>query len=197
MCRAFAPEPIDPAVLRRIIDAGRLAPAAGNTREGRAFVVLEGAETSRYWDVTLPAARRGSFGFPLLFAAPVIVLLCVRPDAYAARYSEPDKGGLAATLGRGAAAWPQPFWWFDGGTAAQAVLVAAADEGLGGLVFSPGDDEVAVLDALGVPTGWRVACTLALGHPAPGEQRAGRSSARRRRGSFDEVVHRGGWHRPT
>ena len=58
MCRSFLADPVAPTVLDRVLDAGRRAPAAGNSA-GTHLVVLEGpAETSRYWDVTLPAERR-------------------------------------------------------------------------------------------------------------------------------------------
>jgi nitroreductase len=189
MTRAFGPEPVDPAALDRVLDAGRRAPAAGNTVEARAFVVLAGDETSAYWSVALPDPS--GFGFPGLLAAPVLVVVCVRPGAYAERYAEPDKG-RAATLGRGPAAWPQPFWWFDAGTAAQAMLAAAEDEGLGACLFGLFEREVPVLRALGVPAGWRGAGVLALGRPAPGGQRPGRSAGRTR-APLDQVVHRGGW----
>jgi nitroreductase len=174
MTRAFRPDPVAPPVVARCVEAGRRAPAAGNTREGRRFVVVE--EPARYWDVTLPAARRAGFAFPGLLLAPVLVVVCVSPGAYAARYAEPDK---ASTLGRGPAAWPQPFWWFDAGTAAEAMLLQARAEGLGACLFGLFEHEVAVLRALDVGDGWRGACTIALGHAAGGDQPRGRSAARR------------------
>ena len=71
MVRAFAPEPIDPSALDRVLDAGRRAPAAGNTAEGRAFVVLD--DPSRYWDVALPVGpRRAQSQSPLSLKMSVI-----------------------------------------------------------------------------------------------------------------------------
>jgi nitroreductase len=191
MCRAFAPDPVDPAALDRILDAGRRAPAAGNTAEARAFVVLDAPAV--YWNVALPAGpRRDGFAWPGLLAAPVLVVVCVRPDAYAERYAEPDKG-QGSTLGRGAAAWPQPFWWFDAGTAVEALLLAARAEGLGACLFGLFDREAAVLDAFGVPAGWRGAAVVALGHPdSAAPARAGRSAARPRP-PLDDIVHRNHW----
>jgi FMN reductase [NAD(P)H] len=211
MVRAFAPDPIDPAALARVLDAGRRAPAAGNTAEGRAFVVLErpasvepaadgapgalggGGGPDDYWDVALPAGpRRDGFAWPGLLRAPVLVVVCARPAAWAERYAEADKG-RAANLGRGADAWPQPFWWFDAGAATEAMLLAARAEGLGACLFGLFEREVPVLDALGVPAGWRGAAVVALGHRDPaGDPQPGRSAARPRP-PLDEVAHRGRW----
>jgi len=188
MTRAFGPDPVDPGALDRCLEAARRAPAAGNTIEGRALLL---PDPEAYWAVTLPGDRRSSFAFPGLLAAPVLVVVCCRPDAYAERYAEPDKG-RGATLGRGAAAWPQPLWWFDAGAAAEALLLQARAEGLGGCLFGVFGHEAAVLDAFGVPAGWRAACTIALGHPDPAGAPPARSS-KRPRPTLGEVVHRGRW----
>jgi nitroreductase len=119
-------------------------------------------------------------------------VLC-SPAAYAARYAEPDKGG--STLGRGAAAWPQPFWWFDAGGAAEAMLLAAREEGLGACLFGLFEHEARVLDAFGVPDGWRGACTIAFGVPAD-EQPAGRSAARPRPSLEQVVLKAPPWRQP-
>src|SRR5262245_44074952 len=109
MVRSFRPDPIDRVVIERLIDAGRRAPAAGNT-SGRDFVVLRGPdETATYWDVTLP--ERAGFGFPGLLAAPVLIIPVVDPDAYVERYAETDKS--SAGLGRGTDQWPVPYWTVD------------------------------------------------------------------------------------
>jgi nitroreductase len=191
MVRAFSADPVEPAALDRVLDAGRRAPAAGNTAEGRAFVVLD--ETGRYWDVALPAGpRRAEFAWPGLLVAPVLVLVCVRPEAWSERYAEADKD-RAATLGRGPDAWPQPFWWFDAGTATEAMLLQARAEGLGACVFGLFEREVAVLGALDVPAGWRGAAVLALGHAdEAADERRGRSASRARP-PLHGVVHRNHW----
>jgi nitroreductase len=186
MVRAFRPDPLGDDVIGRVLDAGRRAPAAGNTAEGRAFVVLD--DPSVYWSVALPSPT--SFAFPGLLAAPVLVVVCVRPAAWSSRYAEPDKG-RSATLGRGPAAWPQPFWWIDAGLSIEAMLLAAREEGLGACLFGLFEREMAVLAALGVPEGWRGVGVVALGEPAEAS-RPGRSSSRPRP-SLDEVVHRGRW----
>lgn len=188
MVRDFTSEPVDPLVVDRLLDGGRRAPSAGNV-DGRAFVVLEGAETARYWDVTLPPGRRASFGWPGLVRAPVLVVVVASPPAYVDRYAEADKA--ATGLGAEVDAWAVPYWHVDGGMAAMAVLLGAVDAGLGACFFGLFDHEEAVLGALGAPDGWRAVGTIALGHPGP-DDRAGRSAARPRP-PLDGVVHRGGW----
>ena len=191
MVRAFLPAPVDEAALARILDAGRRAPAAGNTAEGRAFVVLD--EPARYWDVALPTGpRRDAFAWPGLVAAPVLVVVCVRPDAWPERYAEHDKL-RGASLGSGVDAWPQPFWWVDAGLSIEAMLLAARAERLGACLFGLFEREAAVLAELGAPDGWRGVAVVALGHPDPaGDPRPGRSAARPRP-PLDEVIHRNAW----
>jgi nitroreductase len=189
MVRSFRPEPIPPDALDRVLDAGRRAPSAGNS-QGWAFVVLEGPDqTARYWDTTLPPERRVGFAWPGLLAAPVLVIPCALPEVYVARYGEPDKARTG--LGAGEDAWPVPYWFVDTGMAAMAMLLAAADEGLGACFFGLFEHEAAVKAAFGIPEPVRPVGTMALGHAAEGD-RPGRS-ARRGRRSLDDVVHRGGW----
>jgi nitroreductase len=99
MVRAFGADPVPPALVDRLIDLARRAPSAGHTQPW-AFVVLEGAQTARLWDVTLPAGRRAGFRWQGLLDAPVVIVPLVSPAAYADRYAEPDKRatGLGALL---------------------------------------------------------------------------------------------------
>ena len=188
MVRAFTDEPVEAAVVDRLLDASRRAPSAGNT-SGLHFLVLHGAEqTARYWDVTLPPARRRSFRWPGLLAAPVLVVPWVCPEAYVARYGEPDKTGTG--LGTGMHAWPVPYWFVDGGMAVDHLLLGAVDTGLGACLFGQFSHEPAVRAAFGVPEGWRAVGTVALGHAAPAAP--GRSAARPRP-PLGDIVHRGGW----
>jgi len=188
MVRAFTDEPVEPDVADGLIDLARRAPSAGNS-QGSAFVVLSGpSETSRYWDVALPADRRVGFRWSGLVAAPVLIVVVVRPETWVERYREPDK--VATGLGASAEAWAVPYWWVDGGMAVEHLLLGAVDAGLGACFFGLFEHEAAVLTALGVPGGWRAVGTVAVGHAA--NDAPGRS-ARRERRLLSEVVHRGGW----
>lgn len=188
MVRAFTNDPVDPVAVDGLIDLARRAPSAGNA-QGCAYVVLSGAaETRRYWDVTLPDARRATFRWPGLVAAPVLVVVLVRPEAWVERYGEPDK--VTTGLGGAAESWPVPYWWVDAGMAVEHLLLGAVGAGLGACFFGLFDHEEAVLRALGVPDAWRAVGTVALGHPAADEP--GRS-ADRPRPRLEEIVHRDGW----
>jgi nitroreductase len=188
MVRAYTSAPVPAALVDGLLDLARRAPSAGNTQAVRFLVLDTPAAVAGYWDLTLPADRRDGFAWPGLVTAPVLVVVLVDPGAYVARYAEPDKA--ATGLGEGAAAWPVPYWWVDGGAAVEALLLAAVDAGLGACLFGLFDAETAVLAAHAVPEGWRAVGTVSLGWPAP--DRPGRSQPRPRR-ALGEVVRRGGW----
>lgn len=189
MVRDFTPEPVAVHVVDGLLDGARRAPSAGNV-DGRAFVVLQGQhQIARYWDVTLAGDKRASFEWPGLLRAPVLVVVLCSPEAYVARYGEPDKAGTG--LGVGTDAWAVPYWHVDAGMAVEAVLLGAVDAGLGASFFGLFEHEAEVLAALGVPDGWRAVGTIALGHPGE-EDRPGRSASRSRP-ELDQVVHRGRW----
>jgi nitroreductase len=189
MCRDFLADPVEEAALARVVGAALSAPSAGNTA-ALDLVVLEGADTARYWDTTLPEPRRSRFRWPGLLTAPVLVLPWVEPDAYVRRYAEADKAHTG--LGASAQDWPVPYWFVDGGAAVMAMLLAAEAEALGALLFGQFGHEAAVAEAFGVPAGRRALGTVALGHRRPGG--ASRSaSAHRGRPRVHDVVHRGGW----
>lgn len=188
MVRAFTPAPVDPALVDDLCDLARRAPSAGNT-QAVAFLVLDDpVATARYWATTLGEERRAGFRWPGLLSAPVLVVVATRPDTYVDRYGEPDKA--ATGLGRVLDAWPVPYWWVDAGAAVEHLLLGAVDAGLGACLFGLFDHEAAVAEAFGIPDGWRLVGTVALGHPAPDEP--GRSAARPRR-PLHEVVHRTRW----
>jgi nitroreductase len=189
MVRAFTPEPLAPGVVDELVDLARRAPSAGHS-QGWAFVALEGPGTARYWDVALPGERRAGFRWPGLVGAPALIVVLVRPDTWVERYAEPDKA--ATGLGAGADAWPVPYWWVDAGMAVEHLLLGAVERDLGACFFGLFDQEPAVLDALGVPDGWRAVGTVALGVPAAVPEEPGRSVARGRHEVAD-VLHRGGW----
>lgn len=187
MVRAFTDRPVPAALVDELIDLARRAPSAGNTQPW-SFVVLEGAQTARLWDVTLPGGRREGFRWQRLLDAPLVVVPVVDPEAYVRRYGEPDKA--ASGLGTGPDAWAVPYWWIDGGMAVHGLLLAAVDAGLGALFFGLFDHERAALDALGVPPGHRALGAVALGWPDDDEP--GRSAGRPRP-PLTSVIHRGGW----
>ncbi|MBT5140744.1 MAG: nitroreductase family protein [Acidimicrobiaceae bacterium] len=188
MTRAFTPEPVESAVVDRMVDAARRGPSAGNTASIE-FLVLEGVEqTARYWDTTLPVEQRSMFPWPELLHAHVLIVPWVDPAAYVRRYDEPDK--TSTGLGASTHAWSVPYWFVDGGAAAMTLLLAAENEGLGALLFGLFDHEDAVRITFGVPMGLRALGAIAIGHRAP--DRPSQSAGRTRR-PLEKIVHRGRW----
>ncbi len=164
MTRAFDARPVPRALLDELVDLGSRAPSAGKT-QGWHLVVLEGAETSRFWDITLPPMRRGAFRWKRLLDAPVIALPLADPRAYVERYSEPDK--RASGLGAGTEAWPAPYWTVDTSMSVMTMLLAAEDVGLGALFFGVFRGERELRRALGIPPVMQLLGAVALGYPAP------------------------------
>lgn len=190
MVRSFSPNrEIAPAVVDRVLDAATRAPSAGFAQGVDLLVLVEPADRARFWSLSfVDDERRAAFRWQGLFHASVIVIPIVDPDAYARRYTEPDKSGS----GLGSVdAWPVPYWWVDGGMAVEHLLLAAVDEGLGALFYGLFERERTVLDAFAVPASRRALGVVAIGHPEPHEP--GRSAASRRRRSLGDVAHRGHW----
>ena len=197
MTRAFQTRPVQPEVLIELVELASRAPSAGKT-QGWHLIVLEGAETARFWDITLPPMRRGAFRWQRLLEAPVIAIPLADPRAYTERYSEEDK--KATGLGAGPDAWPAPYWTIDASMSVMTVLLAAESLGLGSLFFGVFKGERQLRRALGIPPYMQVLGAIALGYRArpeaggddtlPGSP--GRSASRRRRRP-EEIIHRGGW----
>jgi nitroreductase len=188
MTRDFSAGPVETELLLRVLEAARGAPSAGNT-QACDLLVLEDQQRDAYWDVTLPVERRSAFPWPGLLRAPVLCVVVVDPLAYVARYGEPDKRRTG--LGEGVDRWPVPFWFVDGGAAAQSILLAAATASLGACLFGLFEHERAVLDRFDVPATKRAVCTIAIGRPGEADQRS--ASVARPRRTLESVVHRGRW----
>lgn len=188
MVRAFTDEPVAAEVLDRILDLAVRVPAAGNT-QGLDLVVLEGSDTQRYWDASLPADRRAAFPWPRLLAAPVLIIPVASPAAYVERYAEPDKARTG--LGEGEHRWTVPYWYVDTAFSAMVTLLAAVDEGLGAVFFGQFEQEPAIKGALGIPDDHRPVGTIAIGHAEPIQRRS--RSAERPRRPLQEIIHRGRW----
>ena len=118
----------------RVLGALR-SPTAGNTG-GTAWVVLQGSDqTAVYFDATTDEVwrSRNREWADGLTRAPVVLLAYTSPDAYVARYAEPDKA--SAGLGAGEAAWPVPYWIGDAAFGVMTVLLGAVDAGLGACIL--------------------------------------------------------------
>ena len=193
MTRSFTPTPLPAGLLEEIVELAVRAPSAGKA-QGWHLVVLEGEDTARFWDITLPPMRRGRFKWQGLLDAPVILLPFADAKAYTDRYSEPDKA--ATGLGAGPGAWPVPYWTIDASMSVMTILLAAEDAGLGALFFGVFKGERELRQTLGVPPALELLGAIALGYPVddtdPGGTTKGRSATRPRR-TAAEVIHRGRW----
>ncbi|QSR28186.1 nitroreductase [Nocardioides aromaticivorans] len=204
MTRAYAPDPVDPAVVEAALAAATRAPSAGFS-QGWGFVVLDTPDAVHgFWRAQTDAAADG--GSPDrwlagMMTAPVVVVPCSRRSAYLDRYAEADKR-RAGLHERDEDRWAMPYWHLDTAMASLLVLQSVTDAGLGACFFGLVPDRVeAVKERLGLvdtadeeaphPIG-----AITIGHPAPPADRAAGargSASRRRRTPWQEVAHRGRW----
>lgn len=188
MCRNFSDRPLASGVIEQLLEGALRAPSAGNT-QGRDFVLLEGPEeTALYWNATTdPAWRARSSRFEGLARAPVVVLPYADPEAYAARYREPDKAGEDGREME----WPVPYWLVDTAFAIMALLLGATDLGLGAAFLGNFRGEEDLRTALGVPPQLCWLGAVLVGEPRLPDPPS--SSAGRARRTLGMSVHRGGW----
>ncbi|UUW90260.1 nitroreductase family protein [Pimelobacter simplex] len=211
MTRAYAPDPVDPAVLERALDHATRAPSAGFS-QGWAFVVLDTPETVRgFWEAQADTSAPDRW-LAGMMSAPVVVVPCSRRDAYLERYAEADKR-RAGLHERDESRWAMPYWHLDTAMAALLLLQSVTDAGLGacffGLVPSRVDavkEVLGLVDTPGSPGSPGTPGTpgsageaphpigaITIGHPAPDGSGARGSASRRRRTPWREVAHRGRW----
>jgi nitroreductase len=188
MTRNFRETPLDPGVVDELLATALRAPSAGHT-QGREFVVLEGRpETSTYWQATTdPAWRETSRRFAGLSRAPVVILVFADPEAYVARYREPDKARTDGVE----VEWVVPFWFVDAAFATMTLLLAAADRGIGAALLGNFRGEDRLGAALGVPERLRWLGAVLLGEAAQPDPPS--TSTTRPRRTLEDSVHRGGW----
>ena len=190
MVRSFSAEPLDRAVVDRILEAALRSPTAGNTG-GTAWVVLEGPDqTAVYFDATTDEAWRAAHPdwSDGLRRAPVVLLAYASPEAYVARYAEPDKA--AAGLGAGrrrpgrcptGTATPPSASWPSSWPRSMPVSAPASSEPSGAKPRWPSRSASPTAGASSAPS--------LLGHPDGGDHR----SALARPGAARRRTHRSRW----
>jgi nitroreductase len=187
MVRNYSPEPIDEAIVERILDNATHAPSAGFS-QGWAFLVLEDeADRTRFWRSTTPEGQIAENWLAGMQRAPLIIVALSSKQAYLDRYAEPDKGWTDRDESR----WPVPYWHIDVGMATLLMLLTVTDEGLGACFFGIPPERLSAfrLD-FGVPETYEPIGAMTIGHrredtPSP--------SLKRGRRTAYEVVHRGNW----
>jgi nitroreductase len=158
--RRYTDRPIDQADLDRILEAARRTPSSVNQQAWEFVVVTDRdrlQELSKIWRY---AAHVGTS------AATIALVIPVSDDR-----DERDT------------------YWYDVGQATMSIMLAAADVGIGSGHASVGDQSLA-RRILGLPDDREVAILVALGYPTGRPLKPIRRPNRR---AFDDVVHRERW----
>ncbi|MCU0306194.1 MAG: nitroreductase family protein [Thermoleophilia bacterium] len=158
--RAFDGRPVAPGDLDRILEAGRRAPSSRNLQRWD-FVVVTGRDALR----RLAGVWIGAG--PVATSAATVALIAPRSD---------DPREIASIH-------------YDLGQATMAMMVAAADLGIGSGHSAVADQDLA-RSLLGHPPDRTLAWLIPLGYPADRPLRPLRAPARR---PFTDVVHREHW----
>ena len=191
MVRSFSTEPVEPAVVDRILLDALRSPTAGNTgghgvggaRGPRADTALLGGHHRRRLAKVQPGpVRRAVPG------AGGPGGLCLG-RALRGPLRRTRQVGLG--LGEGAERWPVPYWMGDAAFGVMAVLLGAVDADLGACILGTFRGEERLAADLGVPPGWRPFCAVVLGHPDGNERRS--PSLDRTLPPRPSRIHRGGW----
>lgn len=185
MVRRYHPDPVEPAVVDRIVDTARRGPSAGFAQGTSFVVVTDAASRRRIAELCDEPGHVARGRRPWVSVAPVHIVPCVRPSTYRERYAEPDKAG-----GRGPDDWAVPFWWVDGGAALMLLLLAAVDEGLGAGLLDIADRD-GVRGLLGIPADVEPVGLVTIGHPADDQPPS--SGTRRPRRPLASHLHRDRW----
>jgi nitroreductase len=187
MVRSYTDQPVDPALVDRVLTNALHAPSAGFS-QGWAFLVLESpADRDRFWEVTTPPDAGLDSWLAGMRTAPVIIATMSCKRIYLERYAEADKGWTDLDERR----WPVPYWDIDTGMAALLMLQTVVDEGLGACFFGiPPEQIPGFRAAFGVPDDYLPIGAVSIGHRAADRRSP---SLKRGRRSLDDVVHRGRW----
>lgn len=158
--RSYRAEEIPDADLTRIAEAGWRAPSASNRQ---------------HWDFVLVTDRQQLADLSTVWQG--------------ARHIAGAAAAIALVVPETADARTELIDQYDLGQATYAMMIAAADLGIG-TGHSSVHDQDRARAILGVPAGYAVAYLLGIGYPA---DRPLRPIARPNRRAFDDVVHRGRW----
>jgi nitroreductase len=165
MVRDFTDEPVPRPIVEQLLANSARVPSAGFS-QGFAFVVLtDPVQRSLFWKTTSGPDWRGESESVSLTRAPVVILPLANKQAYLDRYALPDKAHTPLSREEH---WPAPYWDIDTGFGVMLILLTAVDLGLGALFFGIFQGERALMNALGVPEGYRPIGGIAVGYPTLG-----------------------------
>ena len=136
--RSFLDQPIDKAILDRILEAGRLAPSAKNRQPWRFILIKDKSMRAKICEA--------AYGEEWIAQAPALIAICTTNIDY--------------KMPNGILAYP-----VDLSFAASFMALQAEHEGLGCCINTTFQEQE-VKDLLTVPHSMRVVVLLILGHPA-------------------------------
>jgi len=140
--REFKPGPVKDEDLQKILDAGRLAPSAGNCQPSELVVVKEPSLKRRLSSAALEQT--------FIADAPVVIVMCANIPRTSRRYGRRGQ---------------ELYCLQDTAAATQNILLTAYSLGYG-TCWVGAFDEGAVADVIQVPSGVRPVAIIPLGRPA-------------------------------
>ena len=185
-CRSFTDQPVEPAVLHRILDAARFAPSGGNTQPWRVIRVQDPAKrvalqalATEVWTEYIAIREAGfrpfsvaddgiSHGYPTDLPIPtvqrtdgVIGAMTAAPVLLIVAVELPKLAMMDIDLGRKT--------FIGGGTIypfCQNILLGARNEGLGSVLATfLARKEPETREILNIPQRYGVAAMISIGHP--------------------------------
>jgi nitroreductase len=190
MVRSYAPDPVPPEAIERIVSTVRRAPSAGFSQGQRLLVVTDHGTRAEIADLFDEQAAIAEGREPWISAAPVLIVVGVREQDYHDRYTQPDKLEEGEEI-----VWPVPYWHFDAGAAAMLILLGAIDEGYAAGLFGVPVEQMAEFKTLlNIPEDVAVTSCITIGKPAEDTNWSAVSSRlTQRRKSVDDLVHWERW----
>jgi nitroreductase len=149
--RAYQDKPVEDEKLHAVLEAVRIAPSWANMQCWRMVVVKDRSTREKISDLSYvesyfaPKGYKSNPSKKALAQAPVVIALC----------ADPAQSGVL---------WDQNYYLVDAGIAAQNLMLAARDLGLG-TVFVGVYDEERLKKLLNIPASIRIVGLLPLGYP--------------------------------
>jgi nitroreductase len=140
--REFRPDPVDEGDLRKILDAGRMAPSAGNCQPTEFVVVKDRAIKERL--------ARAAYGQTFVAEAPVVIVVCANVPRTSRRYGRRGE---------------ELYCIQDTAAATQNVHLAAYALGYASCWVGAFDED-AVAEIIKAPSGVRPLAIVPIGRPA-------------------------------
>ena len=169
--RKYKPDPIDPQVLKQLLEAVRIAPSWANTQCWRLVVVTDKEIKNKLADTMFGFGGKPSQTAEGMKVAPVAIAFCAEVGKSGFSYAEPKE----AATDKG------EYWYmFDVALAMENFMLAAQTYHLGTVVVGAFNPKAAA-EILKVPAGFVVVAMTPLGYPDE-------SPAARPRKDISEIV---------